>query len=101
MTIAVDLVATGVTEPVRFIVETKAKIFPSGEKFFWSPSKPKFHETYIMELKEVRAEYSCLWLTNKYHLGPYIYFRLPVLLLNCKRSEDESRMSLWHITKKK
>ena len=56
MTIAVDLVVTGVTEPVRFIVETKAKIYPSSEKFFWSPSKPKFHETYIMELKEVRIE---------------------------------------------
>ena len=55
VTIAVDLVVTGVTEPVRFIVETKAKVYPSGEKFFWSPSKPKFHETYIMELKEVHT----------------------------------------------
>ena len=54
MTIAVDLVVKGVTEPVRFIVETKAKIFPSGEKFFWTPSKPKFREIYILELKEVR-----------------------------------------------
>lgn len=53
VTIAVDLVVTGVTEPVRFILETKAKIFPTGEKFFWSPSKPKFHEVYVMELKEV------------------------------------------------
>lgn len=53
LTIAVDLVVKGVTEPVRFIVETKAKVYPSGEKFFWSSSKPKFHETYIMELKEV------------------------------------------------
>lgn len=57
VTIAVDLVVTGVTEPVRFIVETKAKIFPSGEKFFWSPSKPKFHETFIMELKEVNTDF--------------------------------------------
>lgn len=55
MTIAVDLVVTGVTEPVRFIVETKAKIFPSGEKFFWTPSRAKFREIYIMELKEVRT----------------------------------------------
>lgn len=54
VTIAVDLVVKGVTEPVRFIVETKAKIFPSGEKFFWTPSKPKFREIYILELKEVR-----------------------------------------------
>lgn len=54
VTIAIDLVVTGVTEPVRFIVETKAKVYPSGEKFFWSPSKPKFHETYVLELKEVR-----------------------------------------------
>lgn len=53
VTIAVDLVVTGVTEPVRFIVETKAKVYPSGEKFFWNPSRQKFHETYIMELKEV------------------------------------------------
>ena len=57
VTIAVDLVVTGVTEPVRFILETKAKIFPTGEKFFWSPSKPKFHEVYVMELKEVRWSY--------------------------------------------
>ena len=55
VTIAVDLVVTGVTEPVRFIVETKAKIFPSGEKFFWTPSRAKFREIYIMELKEVRT----------------------------------------------
>jgi len=53
VTIAVDLVVKGVTEPVRFIVETKAKIYPSGEKFFWTPSKPKFREIYILELKEV------------------------------------------------
>ena len=54
VTIAVDLVVTGVTEPVRFIVETKAKVYPSGEKFFWNPSRQKFREIYIMELKEVR-----------------------------------------------
>ena len=58
VTIAVDLVVTGVTEPVRFIVETKAKVYPSGEKFFWSPTKPKFHEAYILELKEVRIGFS-------------------------------------------
>lgn len=50
---AVDLVAAQVQEPIRFIKETKAKIYPTGEKF-WNPSKPKIHEVYVMKLKEVR-----------------------------------------------
>lgn len=54
MIIVVDLVVIGVIELVRFIVEIKVKIFFSGEKFFWSFSKLKFYEIFIMELKEVR-----------------------------------------------
>ena len=53
LTVAVDLVAAQVQEPIRFIKETKAKIYPTGEKF-WNPSKPKIHEVYVMKLKEVR-----------------------------------------------
>ena len=53
MTVAVDLVVTGISEPVRFIKETKARIFPTGESF-WSISKPKCTEIYLMELKEVK-----------------------------------------------
>ena len=52
LTIAIDLVATQVQEPIRFVKETKARVFPTGEKF-WIPSKPKIHEVYIMKLKEV------------------------------------------------
>ncbi|XP_048587663.1 rab GTPase-activating protein 1 isoform X2 [Nematostella vectensis] len=51
MTIAVDLVFTGVTVPVRFIYETKARIYPTNERL-WILTRPKIHDTYVMELKE-------------------------------------------------
>ena len=52
MTIAVDLVITGIQEPVRFVVETKVRIFPSTEKFWYFNKKPVQEFFYLM-LEEV------------------------------------------------
>lgn len=35
MTVAADLVMSQIAEPVRFVVETKSRIFPTGEKFWY------------------------------------------------------------------
>ncbi|KAK3713438.1 hypothetical protein QZH41_012477 [Actinostola sp. cb2023] len=51
MTVAVDLVVAKVTEPVRFIYETKARIFPQNDRF-WNINKPRIHDVYMMELKK-------------------------------------------------
>ncbi|XP_022084220.1 rab GTPase-activating protein 1-like isoform X2 [Acanthaster planci] len=54
MTIAVDLVITGIQEPVRFVVETKVRIFPSTEKFWYFNKKP-VHEFFYLMLEETEA----------------------------------------------
>jgi hypothetical protein len=51
MTVAIDLVVAKVTDPVRFIFETKARIFPSNERL-WNFSRPRMHDAYVMELKK-------------------------------------------------
>ncbi|KXJ05964.1 Rab GTPase-activating protein 1-like [Exaiptasia diaphana] len=51
MTVAIDLVVAKVTEPVRFIYETKARIFPQNDRF-WNINKPRIHDVYVMELKK-------------------------------------------------
>ena len=53
MTVAVDFVVSGISEPVRFIKELGVKVFPSTERF-WNPSRPKIKEQYTLELKLVR-----------------------------------------------
>lgn len=53
LTVAVDLVITGIQEPVRFLVETRAKIFPPSERFWYIHKKPQC-ELFMMKLKEVR-----------------------------------------------
>ncbi|XP_078605656.1 rab GTPase-activating protein 1-like [Branchiostoma floridae x Branchiostoma japonicum] len=54
MTIAIDLVITGIQEPVRFVVETKAQIYPVSERF-WYFSKKTFHEQYNLRLKQIEG----------------------------------------------
>ena len=54
LTIAVDLVIVGIQEPVRFLIETKAKIFPTNERFWYFSKKPH-QDTFILTLKDVRV----------------------------------------------
>ncbi|XP_013782185.1 rab GTPase-activating protein 1-like isoform X1 [Limulus polyphemus] len=55
LTIAVDLVVTGIQEPVRFVMETKAKIFPQNERFWYFSKKPLYEQFYL-RLIEVESE---------------------------------------------
>ena len=52
ISVAADLVFSDLKEPIRVVKESKVKIFTTNEKF-WNPSKPRLHEEYIMDLKEV------------------------------------------------
>jgi hypothetical protein len=52
LTVAVDLVLAGIQEPVRFIIETRAKIYPPSERFWYFNKKPHC-ELFILKLKEV------------------------------------------------
>ncbi|XP_052788930.1 rab GTPase-activating protein 1-like isoform X2 [Mya arenaria] len=54
MTAAIDLVIVGIQEPVRFAIETKAKIFPQTEKFWYFMSKPHT-ELFHLKLKPVEG----------------------------------------------
>jgi len=56
MTIAIDLVLEGIQEPVRFLVETRAKIFPTGERFWYFTTKPHV-EQFIVKLKEAGVSF--------------------------------------------
>ncbi len=60
MSVAVDLIFSDLKEPVRIVKEAKVRVFPSNEKF-WNPAKPRMHEEYTLELKEVGLRL----LTNK------------------------------------
>ena len=61
MTLAVDLVIRGIQEPVRFLLETKVKIFPTNERF-WYFSKKLHSECFILQLKEVSTRYLSSWV---------------------------------------
>ena len=52
LTVAVDLVIHGIQEPVRFAIETKAKIFPMSERF-WNFTKRPHYENFHINLKQV------------------------------------------------
>ncbi|KAL3872041.1 hypothetical protein ACJMK2_040008 [Sinanodonta woodiana] len=47
LTVAIDLVIYGIQEPVRFAVETKAKIFPQNEKFWYLTRKPHVEQFHV------------------------------------------------------
>jgi len=53
MTVAADLVLAQIAEPVRFVVETKAKIFPSTERF-WYYSRRTAVKRYHLGLRRHR-----------------------------------------------
>mgnify|MGYP001791676549 CR=1 FL=1 len=52
MTVAMDLVLGTIREPVRFTLETKARIYPRSERF-WYFSKRVVKEQFYMHLKQV------------------------------------------------
>jgi len=51
LTVAMDLVVSGVSEPVRFRIETRAKVFPQNERFWYFTKKPH-QELFYLTVKD-------------------------------------------------
>uniref|UniRef100_A0A1B6CKT3 Rab-GAP TBC domain-containing protein n=4 Tax=Clastoptera arizonana TaxID=38151 RepID=A0A1B6CKT3_9HEMI len=52
LTVAVDLVIRGISEPVRLPIETPVKVFPHSERF-WSFSRRPLIQQFTLDLKEI------------------------------------------------
>ncbi len=50
MTVAVDLVINGLQDPVRFCIETKARVYSQNEKF-WVYNRQKHFEEFYVQIK--------------------------------------------------
>ena len=76
MTIAADVVIQQVAEPVRFVVETKARIYPSNERYWY------YQRRSLIKQYQVRFQYFFLFYRiSKIHVVLCLQVRL-------KRSES-------------
>lgn len=56
LTVAVDLVVRGITEPVRLLVETQVRVYHQGERFWYFTRRPLV-QPFSLNLKEVSTWY--------------------------------------------
>jgi len=55
LSVAVDIVIEDIAEPVRFLIETKARVFPQNEKF-WYFGRKVLQENFNLLLKEKKVK---------------------------------------------
>lgn len=59
VTVAMDLVLRGITEPVRFLLETPVKVFSQSERF-WYLAKRSHVQQFFLNLKETKTDFGDL-----------------------------------------